>query len=164
MGDADCGGCFVDVLSACTAASVGIDTEIFFVDFNIEVFFNIRHNIQGYEGGLAFSLCIEGGDAHEAVYSFFGLQVAVSVFAVYLEGNGFDSGFVSVEVIEDFQGKALAFRPSGIHTVKHAAPVAAFCSACACVEFEDSAVFIVFSCKEGADTQRFQFVREGIQF
>ena len=118
------------MLSACTAASVGIDTEIFFVDFNIEVFFNIRHNIQGYEGGLAFSLCIEGGDAHEAVYSFYGLQVAVSVFAVYLEGNGFDSGFVSVEVIEDFQGKALAFRPSGIHTVQHVHPVTCLRSAC----------------------------------
>ena len=37
MGDADCGGCFVDVLSACTAASVGIDTEIFFVDYDFDL-------------------------------------------------------------------------------------------------------------------------------
>ena len=40
------------MLTACTAASVGINAQIFRVDLDIQIFFDIRHNIQRYEGGL----------------------------------------------------------------------------------------------------------------
>ena len=37
------------MLAACAAASVGIDSEVFLIDFDIQVFFNIGHDIQGYQ-------------------------------------------------------------------------------------------------------------------
>ena len=163
MGDTDGWGGLVNMLAACAAASVGIDSEVFLIDFDIQVFFNIGHDIQGYKGSLAFALCVEWGDPHQAVHSFFWFQIAVCVFSVYLEGNGFNAGFVAVQEIQDFHSKAFSFRPSGIHSVEHAAPVAAFCTACACVKLQYGAVLIILAGKKRADAQRFQFFREGIQ-
>ena len=122
------------MLTACTAASVGINAQIFRVDLDIQIFFDIRHNIQRYEGGLALALGVEGGNPDKTVYAFFRFQIAVSVLAVYLEGNGLDARFFAVQIVQDFHRKALFLSPSGIHTVQHAAPVTALCAACARIE------------------------------
>ena len=122
------------MLTARTAASVGINAQILRVDLDIQIFFDIRHNIQGYERGLTLALGVEGGNPDKTVYAFFRFQIAVSVFAVYLEGNGLDARFFAVQIVQNFHGKALFLRPSGIHTVQHAAPVAALCAACARIE------------------------------
>ena len=122
------------MLTACTAASVGINAQILRVDLDIQIFFDIRHNIQRYEGGLALALGVEGGNPDKTVYAFFRFQIAVSVLTVYLEGNGLDARFFAVQIVQNFHGKALFLRPSGIHTVQHAAPVAALCAACARIE------------------------------
>ena len=122
------------MLTACTAASVGINAQIFRVDLDIQIFFDIRHNIQGYERGLTLALGVEGGNPDKTVYAFFRFQITVSVLAIYLEGNGLDARFFAVQIVQNFNGKALFLRPSGIHTVQHAAPVAALCAACARIE------------------------------
>ena len=88
------------MLSTGTAASIGIDTDVVIVDLYIQVFLDIRHNIAGYEGSLAFACCIERRNTDKTVYTFFGFEIAVSVLSVDLEGYGFDTGFIAVEVIK----------------------------------------------------------------
>ena len=96
--------------------------------------------------------------------AFFGFQVAVGVFAVDLEGYGFDACFVAVQIVQDFYGEAFALGPSGVHAVEHAGPVAAFGSAGPCVQLQDGVVAVVFSGQEGFDFHGLQFVYEGVQF
>ena len=122
------------MLTARAAASVGIDTQVFRVDLDIKIFFDIGHNIQRYEGGLALALGVEGGNPNKTVYAFFRFQITISVLTVYLKGNGLDARFFAIQIVQDFHGKALFLCPSGIHTVQHAAPVAALGAACACIE------------------------------
>ena len=90
------------MLTARAAASVGIDTQVFWVDLDIQIFFDIGHNIQRYEGGLALALGVEGGNPNKTVYAFFRFQITISVLAVYLKGNGLDARFFAVQIVQDF--------------------------------------------------------------
>ena len=59
MRDPDCRGCLVDMLSACTAGTIGIDTDIVIRDIDINVFLDVRHNLTGCKGCLALAGRIE---------------------------------------------------------------------------------------------------------
>ena len=52
-------GGLVDMLTAGSAGTVSIDTQIFIPDLDIDVFLNIRHDIAGYKRGLSLSSRIE---------------------------------------------------------------------------------------------------------
>ena len=90
------------MLSAGTTASVGINTDIFIVDLYIQVFLNIRHYITGYERGLTFSSRIERGNTDQTVNTFLRLQKSVCVLSVYLERNRFDTSFIAVQIVQNF--------------------------------------------------------------
>ena len=47
------------MLTAGSAGTVSIDTQIFIPDLDIDVFLNIRHDIAGYKRGLSLSSRIE---------------------------------------------------------------------------------------------------------
>ena len=133
------------MLSTGTAASVGIDTDVVIVDLYIQVFLDIRHNIAGYEGSLAFACCIERRNTDKTVYTFLGFEIAVSILSVDLEGNGFDTGFIAVEVIKHFHTESLAVYPAAVHTIKHSTPVTGFCSTCSGIELDDRIFAVIFS-------------------
>ena len=59
VGDTDRRGGLVDMLTAGSAGTVSIDTQIFIPDLDIDVFLNIRHDIAGYKRGLSLSSRIE---------------------------------------------------------------------------------------------------------
>ena len=79
------------------------------------------------------------------------LQKAVRVFPVYLEGNRLDAGFVAVKGIQDLHGQSLLVNPSGIHAVKHAAPVAGFRPACPGVKRHDRVIRVIGPGQERPD-------------
>ena len=58
------------MLSACAAASIGVDAEILLIDFHIQVFIDFRHHIQGHERSLALALGIEGRYPYQPVHAF----------------------------------------------------------------------------------------------
>ena len=50
-----------------------------------------------------------------------------------------------LEYYKNFHIEALLLSPSGIHTIKHLTPVAAFCSACTCIQFKDGIVPVILT-------------------
>ena len=90
---------YFDMLTACTAASVGINAQIFRVDLDIQIFFDIRHNIQRYKGCLTLTLGIERRDTHQTVYTLFGFHITVCISSIDLECDGFNTGFLPVKGI-----------------------------------------------------------------
>ena len=77
--------------------------------------------------------------------TLFGFEIAVGIFSVNLEGNGLDARLIAIQIIQHIHCKTMFVRPSGIHTVQHARPVAGLCSACSRMERHDRIILIVFS-------------------
>ena len=71
----------VDVLSAGAAGTIGIDLQIFFIDFDIEIFIEFRKSIGRSERGVAPGVAVERRNTDKPVDAAFGFQIAVSEFA-----------------------------------------------------------------------------------
>ena len=139
------------MLSPGSAGSVGIDPDVLIPDFDIHILFNVRHDIARDKRGLTLSGRIERRDPDQPVDPHLALQEAVCIFPVHLEGNGLDSRLISIQGIQDLHGQPLLVDPSGIHPVKHAAPVAGLCPACPGVKRYDRVIPIIRAGQERAD-------------
>ena len=102
MGNTDCRGGLVDVLSTGTTASVGIHAQILVPDLHIHILFYIGHHIQRYKGRLTFSLCIKRGNTHKTMYTLLGFQITIGIRSVHLKGYGLDSCLITIQVIQYF--------------------------------------------------------------
>ena len=60
MGDTDRRRSLVDVLSACAAGAVGINTDIIRINLYINILLNVRHDIAGHKGCLALARRVKG--------------------------------------------------------------------------------------------------------
>ena len=67
MGNPDGGGGLIDMLSACAAGTVGIDSQIVQIDLHVQILLDIRHHIAGYERRLPLSGRVEGGNSYQTV-------------------------------------------------------------------------------------------------
>ena len=77
---------------------------------------------------------LNGGNAYQTVYTVLGTEIAIGIFPADLNGNRFDTCFITVQIVKDFYLKALFLSPTAVHTVQHAAPVTGLCSACTCIQ------------------------------
>ena len=64
---------FVDVLTACARGSVGIDSQIAFIDFDLDRVVHNRVNPNGCETCVAPSVGIEWRDSHQPMNTRFAL-------------------------------------------------------------------------------------------
>ena len=150
------------MLTAGAAGTVGVDTDVVGFDFDLIVVFDFRHNIAGSERRMTSAGAVERRYTHQTMDAFFGLQIAVSVFAVDLNGNGFQTCFVAVQHIQHFHLKACFCSPFGVHTEQHVGPVAGFCAAGTSVKGNDGVVAVVFPVQHGGYVKLFVFLQEGI--
>ena len=95
--------------------------------------------------------------------TFFRFQITVGVLSVHLEGYGFHTGLITIKVVQYFQCKAFFLCPSAVHTVKHSAPVAGFCSAGSCVQLDDGILAVVLSGKKCLHTDAVKACLELVQ-
>ncbi|MNC45984.1 hypothetical protein D3C75_949780 [compost metagenome] len=72
---------------------------------------------------MASSGRIERRDTHQPVYTFFSLQVTVSVEALDQQRDTLDARFVARQIIEHLNLEAVLFGPAGIHAQQHLSPV-----------------------------------------
>ena len=151
------------MLAARAAGTIRIDTQILVTNFHIDITLDIRHDIQGYEGCLTLTLCIERGDTYQTVDALLGLQITVSILTVDLKGHRLDTGLVSVQIVQHFHCEAVALRPACIHAVQHARPVAALGAARACVQLQNCVVSVIFSGQQGLDGHGIQLGCKGLQ-
>ena len=47
------------MLATGTAASVGVDAQILLINIHIQIALDIRHDVQGYKGGLPLALGVK---------------------------------------------------------------------------------------------------------
>ena len=145
MRDSDCALGFIDVLTARARRAVGIDFQVFFVDYDIDIVVDFRHNFKGSKARMAAFIRIEGRYSDQSVDAHFGFEVAVSVFSLNCKSNGFYTGFFSVEQIHKTDLVASSFGVARIHSVKHTHPILRFGSARARVKGKDCVIAVVFS-------------------
>ena len=151
------------MLSAGAAASISVDADIVRIDDNVNILLDVGHDVAGDKGRLSRSLRVEGGDADKSVYASLGFEIAVSVRAVDLEIHGLDARLIAVHKVHDVNCKSLAVRPSRIHSVKHGAPVAAFCAAGSRVKADDRVGIIILAGEKGGQPHILEFFLESIQ-
>ena len=135
----------VNVLSAGSACTEDVDTKIVGLDLDIDLFVDHRIYEHGCEGGVAACGRVERRNAHESMDTNFGLQHAVNVFAVDLEGHRFDTSTFAFELVRNFGFVFHPFRPAEVHAHEHLGPVLAFGSAGTGVDRHYGAAMVVFS-------------------
>ena len=150
------------MLTTCTTSSVGINTDIIRLDFNFRIVLNFRHNIAGRKRGLPSACAVEGRHTHQTVNPLLGFQIAIGIFAVHLNGNGFQSGFIAVQHIQYLNLEAFLLRPSGIHAEKHICPVTRLCAARPCMQGNNGIVAVIFAIEHCCNAQCLIFRKEGI--
>ena len=163
MCDTDRGRGLVDVLAAGAAGTIGVHTDVVRIDLHVDLPAEFRHHVAGDKGSLPLSRRVEGRDADQTVDAVLAPEPSVGILAVHLDRDRLDPGHVAVQEIQHFHGIALFFRPAGIHTVKHGAPVTGLRAACSCVQTEDGIVRVVLSRKEGLGLQLLKIRDELIQ-
>src|SRR5262245_60575494 len=87
---------------------------------------------------------IERRDAHQTMNAALRLQISISKITFDLERARFYSGDITIIHIELMNRVSAFLRPHNIHAHEHRSPVAAFCSACAGVDFKNGSERIFF--------------------
>ena len=119
----DAGLDLVDVLAAVAAGAEGVPLEVAGVDLDIDAVVDERIDKDRREGRLALSLGVERGDTHESMDAVLGLEVAVGVVALHLDGAGLDAGLFPFQKGRNIRLESIALRPAEIHAHQHCRPV-----------------------------------------
>ena len=117
---------FVYILTACSGRSEGIPTQVGRVNLNFNRVVDEWNYKYGGKGCHTFALCVERRHSHKAMYSVFGLQIAVSKIALYLYCYRFDAGFITFKHVCNLGFIALFLAPAQVHTHKHLCPILRF--------------------------------------
>jgi hypothetical protein len=145
MSDADGRTCFVDVLAACAACTVKIDSQILFVNFNIYVFIVFGQTINGGETRMASFVGIERTDSDETMDACLAGKFAEGKWAADFERYRTQTRLFADGHIELFVSEFILLEKSGVHPQKHTDPIAAFRSARAGVDTEKTVFRIVWA-------------------
>ena len=147
----------VDMLSARTAASIGIDSQIFRVNLNCNFIVDFRRDFKHRKRGLPFSCRVKRRNSDKPVHTFFVFQIAVGIFAFDKQSCAFDSGLRIILQIEHFYGVALLVAPSCIHSEQHGSPVHRVHAAGSRMNGKDCSAVVVFSRQKRLEPEFFQF-------
>ena len=85
MRDTDSRRRLVDMLSSGTTGAERINTDIFFPDLHIDIFFYIRHHIAGYKRSLSFSCRVKRRNTNQPVHTFFRFQISIRILPIHLK-------------------------------------------------------------------------------
>ena len=97
---------------------------------------------------------VEGRYAHQPVHSLFGLQVAVGVIALYLEGYVLYARLVPRQIVQLPDGPAPVLAVSGVHSVQYGYPVLSLCSAGARMEGQYGVEPVIRALQQRFELQR----------
>src|ERR1019366_7471832 len=115
----------IDTFRAGAAGPECIDAQVLFLDIDLDFVVHLREDEDAGEGGVTARVGVEGRDAHQAVDADFGLQQAVGVLAVDLEGGALDARSFAFQAVGHDGGEALALGPPQVHAEQHLGPILA---------------------------------------
>ncbi len=102
MCEANSGRGFIDVLPPCPAGAIGVFADVFVpVDFDFQIVFKFRDDIDSGEGGLPPTCGIEGTDADQAMVAGFAFEVAIDIVTADGDRGAADAGFFSFGDFDD---------------------------------------------------------------
>src|SRR5690606_36377504 len=85
----------VDVLTAGARSAVGIGPHVLIEYLDFDVLVDLWIDPHAGERGVPAGVGIVRADAHEPMHAGFGLQPAISVFALHQDGRGLDAGGIA---------------------------------------------------------------------
>ena len=132
----------VHVLTARAAGTHGIDANVGFRDFDFDVVIDHRIDRNRRKRSVPARVRVIGRNAHKAMHAVLGLQPAVSVLALHLDGGGLDAGGFAVALLHERDLVFVLLGPARVHAQQHRRPVLAFRAARAGVDFEIGVVGI----------------------
>ena len=135
----------VDVLTARTRCTEGIDAQVFHADIDLDFVVDLRIHEYRCERRVPARVGIERGNAHQPVDTDFRLQQAVSVFTVYFKRDRLDARAFALLPVHDHSAKTHALSPAQVHAEQHLSPVLAFCAAGARMNGHDRGTDIVLA-------------------
>ena len=148
VGDTDGRFGLVDVLTACTTGTVSIHLQVRGFDLNVGAFVQLRHDLNGCEGSMAFARWVEGRNTNQTMNTGFGFQEAVGIGAVDGDRQALDACLLAGEVVQNFGFHTVSFCPAVVHTVEHFHPVLRLGATCARMEGHDGRVVVIVAGKQ----------------
>ena len=86
------------------------------------------------------------------MHTIFTLQKSVGIFSLNQNGRRFHPSLVSLLIVHDFVGKAMALSPASVHPIEHLAPILRLGAASARLKAHQGVVFVVMSSEERLNT------------
>ena len=114
----------------------GVDAHVGFVDVDLDAVVDHRIDRDAGERGVPPRIGIERRDAHQPVHAGFGLQPAIGVVALDLDGRRLDAGLFAVGLFQILDLVAVLLGPARVHAQQHRGPVLALGAAGAGMDFE----------------------------
>ena len=158
---ADRGGCFVNMLSACSARTISINTDIIGIYLNIaRIIVKNRSYIQRGKRGVPAPGGVKRGDSNKPVNTLFRLKVTVGIVPLALKGDGLDARFLTVEQIQFLHNKTFAFAITCVHAVEQADPILRFRAACTGMKAENGICIVVRPAEHRVDAELFNLMQK----
>src|SRR5690348_5032289 len=148
VGDPDRAIGRVDVLPTRARSAVSVDTQVRFVDLDVDVIVNFGIDPDARETGVPSRVGIVGADSNQAMDTAFGLEIAVGVLALDQDGCGLDPRLLTRMMVDHFDLEAVTLGPTRVHAEQHFGPILAFGPAGAGVDLDIGAVGIRFAREE----------------
>ena len=154
----------VNVLTTRTGGAINVDTQIRWVDFDVDIVLHFRVDKRGTERGVTATAGVERAFTHQAVNAGFRTQPAVGVIANDFDGDRFQACHFTFRLFDDLGLEAAGFSPTQVHTGQHACPVLCFCTAGTCLNIQVAVGAVVFTGEHTTEFQLCQLLFQTVEF
>ena len=100
-----------------------IDPQVVRVDLDVDIVIHFGHDFHQSKGRVPTMGGVEGRQAHQAMNTPFGLQIAIGVAPFHANDDILDSCFFPQRQVEDFGLESSALGPMQVHTLENLGPV-----------------------------------------
>ena len=111
------------MLPALATGAVGINPQIFRLDYDFNAVIDFRRNVNAGKRCMPALRLIERRDAHQAVDADFAGQQTERVLSIYREGSRLQPRFFAGLVIIKHGLEAPPLGPAKIHSLQHVGPI-----------------------------------------
>jgi hypothetical protein len=83
----------------------------------MDAIIQFRHHIDRRKAGLPFACRIKWRNTNQTVHTFLGFQISIRMQPIYLKCHGFDTRFLTIQIVENFYRETFLLRKPRIHTI-----------------------------------------------
>ena len=131
------------MLSAGAGGPIDVHLDVFLAEIDLDGVVDIGIDEDRGERGVPARLGVVGRDAHQPVHALLGLEEAVGVLALDLDGDRLDAGLFAGQQVEDGHLEAVPLGPADVHPHQHLGPVLRLGAAGAGVDGEEGVPRVV---------------------